>query len=192
MALEHTRLCCPGWQTGLGLCNSTSCQLSQVVQLNVGGHLYTTSRSTLRKYPDSRLAELFSGPSKLPTDAEGRVFIDRDGYHFRAVLEFLRSDLLPKEDIEEVGGLFRDVPPSVTPLGTFPSRAGPRGGRVLQHPTADQASGRKPAAFRRTGGKAAVPVEAAALQGKHRGQHGEARSTVMVPGSSRNSVLGRD
>lgn len=82
-----------------------SFQLYPVVQLNVGGHLYTTSLSTLRKYPDSKLAELFSAPPKPPTDREGRVFIDRDGYHFKAILEFLRSDLLPREDIEEVGSL---------------------------------------------------------------------------------------
>lgn len=80
-----------------------SFQLSPVVQLNVGGHLYTTSLSTLRKYPDSKLAELFSGQAKLPTDGEGRFFIDHDGSRFRSILEFLRSDLLPKEDIEEVG-----------------------------------------------------------------------------------------
>lgn len=80
-------------------------QLSPVVQLNVGGHLYTTTLSTLRRYPDSRLAELFSGKPKLHTDAEGRFFIDRDGFHFRAILEFLRSDLLPTEDIQKVGPL---------------------------------------------------------------------------------------
>lgn len=80
-----------------------SFQLSLVVQLNVGGHLYTTSLGTLRKYPDSKLAELFSGQPKLPTDAEGRYFVDRDGRQFRAVLEFLRSDLLPTEDIQKVG-----------------------------------------------------------------------------------------
>lgn len=83
-----------------------SFQLSAVVRLNVGGHLYTTSMSTLRKYPDSKLAELFSGQAKLPTDGEGRFFIDRDGYHFRAILEFLRSDLLPKEAVEKVGSPF--------------------------------------------------------------------------------------
>lgn len=77
-------------------------QHSPVVQLNVGGHLFSTSLSTLRKHPDSKLAELFSGQPKLRPDAQGRHFIDRDGSHFGAVLEFLRSGRLPTENILEV------------------------------------------------------------------------------------------
>ncbi|XP_026048201.1 BTB/POZ domain-containing protein KCTD14 [Astatotilapia calliptera] len=73
-----------------------------VVQLNVGGHLYTTTLSTLRKHSDSKLAEIFSGPPKLRTDTQGCYFIDRDGSHFGAILEFLRSEQLPKENIQEV------------------------------------------------------------------------------------------
>ena len=73
-----------------------------MVQLNVGGHLFSTSLSTLRKHPDSKLAELFGGQPKLRTDAQGRYFLDRDGSHFGAVLEFLRSEQLPTENIPEV------------------------------------------------------------------------------------------
>lgn len=85
---------------------NSSSQHSPVVQLNVGGHLYSTSLSTLRKHPDSKLAELFIGQPKLHTDPQGRYFIDRDGRNFRAILEFLRSDLLPTENIQEVGSLY--------------------------------------------------------------------------------------
>lgn len=80
-------------------------QASPVVQLNVGGHLFTTFLSTLRKHPDSKLAELFSGQPKLRTDTQGRYFLDRDGSHFGAVLEFLRSDCVPTENIQEVWDL---------------------------------------------------------------------------------------
>lgn len=73
-----------------------------VVQLNVGGHQFSTTLSTLRKHPESRLAELFSGQPKLRSDAQGRYFIDRDGSHFSAVLEFLRSEQVPSENIQEV------------------------------------------------------------------------------------------
>lgn len=72
------------------------------MQLNVGGHLFSTSLSTLRKHPDSKLAELFSGQPRLHTDPQGRYFIDRDGSHFGGVLDFLRSDWLPTENIQEV------------------------------------------------------------------------------------------
>uniref|UniRef100_A0A8C6MBR5 Potassium channel tetramerization domain containing 14 n=1 Tax=Nothobranchius furzeri TaxID=105023 RepID=A0A8C6MBR5_NOTFU len=77
-------------------------QPSPVVQLNVGGQLFSTTLSTLRKHPDSRLAELFSGHPKPRIDAQGRLFIDRDGTHFGPVLEFLRSEKLPTENIREV------------------------------------------------------------------------------------------
>ncbi len=76
------------------------------MQLNVGGHLFSTCLSTLRKHTDSRLAELFSGQIRLRTDALGRYFIDRDGSHFGAILDFLRSDSLPTENIEEVSYRF--------------------------------------------------------------------------------------
>lgn len=65
------------------------------------------------------MAELFSGQSKLPTDAEGRYFIDRDGRQFGAILEFLRSDLLPTEDIREVGSPRGNVYHSATPMDMF-------------------------------------------------------------------------
>lgn len=77
-------------------------QHSPVVHLNVGGHIYSTLLSTLKKQPDSKLAELFSGQPKIHTDSQGRYFIDRDGCHFRAILEFLRSGSLPTENIQEV------------------------------------------------------------------------------------------
>lgn len=64
----------------------------EVVSLNVGGVMYTTTRSTLLKYPDSMLAATFSGQF-VPTtfDSHGNYFIDRDGHMFRHILNFLRS-----------------------------------------------------------------------------------------------------
>ena len=76
------------------------------MQLNVGGHLFSTTLGQLRKHPESKLAELFTGQPKLRADAQGRFFIDRDGSHFGAVLEFLRSDRLPTENIQQVRVLF--------------------------------------------------------------------------------------
>ena len=63
----------------------------QFVTLNVGGVLYTTTRTTLTKYPDCMLANMFSGKHTTATDANGNYFIDRDGSLFRYVLNFLRS-----------------------------------------------------------------------------------------------------
>jgi hypothetical protein len=61
------------------------------VLLNVGGHRFETSRQTLVSVPDTYLASLFSGRFELASDAEGAYFIDRDGAHFRHVLNFLRD-----------------------------------------------------------------------------------------------------
>uniref|UniRef100_A0A8C3U9T4 Potassium channel tetramerisation-type BTB domain-containing protein n=1 Tax=Catharus ustulatus TaxID=91951 RepID=A0A8C3U9T4_CATUS len=66
--------------------------LSPIVELNVGGEIYTTTLSTLKKHPGSKLAEMFTGQPKLRTDSEGRFFIDRPGTYFKYILEYLRSN----------------------------------------------------------------------------------------------------
>ncbi|XP_059931401.1 BTB/POZ domain-containing protein KCTD14 isoform X1 [Gadus macrocephalus] len=105
---------------------------SPVVQLNVGGHLFSTFLSTLMRHPDSRMAELFSGkPPKLRTDAGGRYFIDRDGTHFGAVLDYLRMDRVPTENIKEVlrEALHYDIKPLVKLLSESPQNFGETVGR---------------------------------------------------------------
>ncbi|XP_034851254.1 BTB/POZ domain-containing protein KCTD14 isoform X1 [Mirounga leonina] len=75
---------------------------SPVVELNVGGELYTTTVGTLRKLPGSKLAEMFSSSAKACMDAEGRFFIDRPGTYFGPILDYLRSERLPTHHIPEV------------------------------------------------------------------------------------------
>ncbi len=72
----------------------------EVVDLNVGGTLYSTSRATLVRY-DSMLARMFSGRHELKRRPDGRVFIDRDGDRFRHVLNFLRDGDLDVELLDE-------------------------------------------------------------------------------------------
>ncbi|KAM4845184.1 BTB/POZ domain-containing protein KCTD14 isoform 2-T2 [Thomomys bottae] len=76
--------------------------ISTVVELNVGGQLYTTTVSTLRKFPGSKLAEMFSSSAKVCLDAEGRFFIDRPGTYFSPILDYLRTGHMPTENIPEV------------------------------------------------------------------------------------------
>ena len=52
--------------------------------------MFTTTRDTLCKQ-ESMLSKLFSGQFKVTRDAQGNPFIDRDGKHFRLILNFLRS-----------------------------------------------------------------------------------------------------
>ena len=65
-----------------------------IIKLNVGGRLFTTTRQTLCKYP-SKLKTLVEDAKRyaaLPKDEHGAVFIDKNGSDFAKVLEFLRSD----------------------------------------------------------------------------------------------------
>jgi len=66
-------------------------KFSQRVKLDVGGAKFTTSRSTLQAVPGSMLDAFFSGRHANETDQEGYHFIDRDGTHFRHILNFLRD-----------------------------------------------------------------------------------------------------
>ena len=70
---------------------------TRIVDLNVGGKLYTTSAATLKKFPDSELAKMVSEGYSANVDEKGNYFIDRDGKLFRHILNFLREpeDLLP-------------------------------------------------------------------------------------------------
>jgi hypothetical protein len=69
-----------------------------VVAVNVGGTLFTTTLSTLCRYPESLLGVMFSGRHRILRDACGRPFIDFDPDRFRPVLEFLRTETLPPSD----------------------------------------------------------------------------------------------
>ncbi|XP_067673995.1 uncharacterized protein [Haliotis asinina] len=71
------------------------------VKLDVGGHVYTTSLLTLTRDAESMLAAMFSGRHEIRVEQDGTVFIDRDGTHFRHILNYLRDggvtvDSLPR------------------------------------------------------------------------------------------------
>ncbi|XP_069746645.1 BTB/POZ domain-containing protein KCTD12-like [Narcine bancroftii] len=64
-----------------------------VVELNVGGQVYVTRHRTLVAVPDSLLWDMFSrrNPEELPKDSKGRFFLDRDGFLFRYILDYMRD-----------------------------------------------------------------------------------------------------
>ncbi|KAM8939681.1 BTB/POZ domain-containing protein KCTD8 isoform 1-T1 [Pelodytes ibericus] len=71
-----------------------------VVELNVGGQVYVTKHSTLTSIPESTLFSMFSrnNVKELPRDNRSRFFIDRDGFLFRYVLDYLRDKQLSLPD----------------------------------------------------------------------------------------------
>ena len=72
--------------------------LDERITLDVGGQIFATTLSTLRRDPDSMLGAMFSGRHALQRTPEGHVFIDRDPTHFRTVINYLRDGerALPK------------------------------------------------------------------------------------------------
>eukprot|EP01043_Picozoa_sp_COSAG02_P043509 COSAG02_NODE_3795_length_6217_cov_4.382151_2_plen_456_part_00 len=78
-----------------------------IIELNVGGVLYTTYLDTLRNAPaDSLLGKMFCEDSgwTFPRDSAGRVLIDRDGLTFVHVLNFLRDGTMPPDDNDDIRG----------------------------------------------------------------------------------------
>jgi hypothetical protein len=67
-----------------------------VIHLNVGGKKFTTFRSTLTKHKESMLATMFSGQFQVTKDEKGRIVLDRDPKYFRSILNYLRTDYLPR------------------------------------------------------------------------------------------------
>lgn len=61
------------------------------IQLNVGGVIFETLDSTLKRYPDSMLAKCLE-ISTIQRDKEGRIFIDRNPKLFAKILHMLRND----------------------------------------------------------------------------------------------------
>uniref|UniRef100_A0A4W5KW71 Potassium channel tetramerisation domain containing 12b n=1 Tax=Hucho hucho TaxID=62062 RepID=A0A4W5KW71_9TELE len=84
----------------------------EVVELNVGGQVYITRYSTLISVPDSLLWEMFSRKSTkgLARDTKGRFFVDRDGFLFRYILDYMRDQQLVLPDhFPERGRLQREA-----------------------------------------------------------------------------------
>ena len=69
----------------------------ELPSVNVGGTLYTTRLSTLRKDPTSMLAAMFSGRHVIERTNDGRFFIDREGGSFKYILQYLRDGKMPPE-----------------------------------------------------------------------------------------------
>ena len=75
--------------------------LASTIKLNVGGQYFTTSLQTLIKDKGSMLHAMFSGRFDTKPVEDGTYFIDRDGTHFRYILNYLRTGrlLFPKDEL---------------------------------------------------------------------------------------------
>ena len=71
------------------------------ITLDVGGQIYSTSKSTLCSKKESMLAKMFSGYHKLEKSENGTYFIDADGTYFGYILNHLRGRIQYASDLPE-------------------------------------------------------------------------------------------
>ena len=74
--------------------------VESIIDLNVGGTRFQTSRQTLTADTNSMLAKMFDPESSFSAPGvkkDGAYFLDRNPVHFGAVLDFLRSGHLEKD-----------------------------------------------------------------------------------------------
>ncbi|KAK6944195.1 Potassium channel tetramerization-type BTB domain [Dillenia turbinata] len=108
---------------------------TSLIHLNIGGKKFCTTVETLtQREPDSMLAAMFSGSHILTKDphtarpspffhlifvfvsfllnlvsCDGFVFVDRDGKHFRHILNWLRDGVIPTLNDSEYPELLREA-----------------------------------------------------------------------------------
>ncbi|XP_053312281.1 potassium channel regulatory protein [Spea bombifrons] len=66
----------------------------EIITLNVGGMKFSTSPSTLMRFPESRLAHMLDGSDREFRVVNGQYFVDRDGTLFSYILDYLRTSQL--------------------------------------------------------------------------------------------------
>lgn len=78
---------------------------NEIVHLDVGGHLYTTLKFTLKKYESYALENILKN-----CDRDGNVVLDRDGRMFYYILRFLRTgELSLPDDFSDFDSLTYEV-----------------------------------------------------------------------------------
>ncbi len=60
------------------------------IKLNIGGKIFTTSKTTLLMYPNSFFSAMLSS-GKWNPDEDGEYFIDRNPKYFDILLDFMRN-----------------------------------------------------------------------------------------------------
>jgi len=70
-------------------------QLGSRIKLDVGGIIFSTSVANMIRVKGTFFSAMFSGRWEVKQDEDGMIFIDRDPFVFRYILNFLRGDTIP-------------------------------------------------------------------------------------------------
>ena len=94
------------------------CTEKEWLTLNVGGKLFTTTRMTLTKEPESMLSRMFAANNESPghfnlspstVDAQGAYLIDRSPTYFEPILNYLRHGKLILDSSVSVQGVLEEA-----------------------------------------------------------------------------------
>jgi len=69
------------------------------IKLDVGGTVFSTSLGALTSQKGSYFDSMFSGRWKVKREEDGSIFIDRDPFVFRHILNFLRGEQVPLKEL---------------------------------------------------------------------------------------------
>ncbi|NXQ59750.1 KCD12 protein, partial [Anthoscopus minutus] len=163
-----------------------------IIELNVGGQVYITRHPTLVSVPGSLLWEMFTQKNvrSLARDSKGRFFVDRDGFLFRYILDYMRDQqLVLPEHFPERGRLQREaeyfmLPELVKLLAPKLSQQNSLGDDPCQSDPEEPS----PDASRGLASAAAAAATAAALPGAAEGR----RAGFITIGYRGSYTLGRD
>ena len=82
---------------------------NEPITLNVGGKKHRTTKSTLSASSNSVLSKMFEGNVSVKPAKDGSYFIDRDGKHFRYILNFLRDGTVNISDNSIINELLQEA-----------------------------------------------------------------------------------
>ena len=80
-------------------CKISTINFDESIKLNIGGNMFQTSIETLTRKSESVIAGMFSSKFNLKRGDDGCYFIDRDGTHFRHILNYLRTGKIPSSSV---------------------------------------------------------------------------------------------
>ncbi|KAI9564726.1 hypothetical protein GHT06_008467 [Daphnia sinensis] len=174
-------------------------QFGEIINLNVGGTRFSTSRQTLTWIPDTFFTSLLSGRINTLVDDQGSIFVDRDPTLFMHVLNYLRTKEIHLPETENgMKGLvheaeFYGITPLTQQLKLVQELEHSSCGNVLYYGCLNPPSVPFPDARSNRGGEASITTESLQQQANYTSRQSVVDLRALVPprgtSSSRNGHI---